>query len=412
MPAWTCQDGNHLPYIIPPEIAANFGLFLYIKPSISNALEAFLANTGIDYKDALIVCDHNTYAVLGERIVTALRIRSLILDNPVAEETTVQFINTHSYSALIAVGSGTINDLCKYASFLKQTPYVVFATAPSMNGYCSANASIAVNHHKKTLTAHYPKGVFCDLQVLASAPQRMIRAGLGDSLCRPTAQADWLLSHLLSGTAYTLLPFTLLAPFENELFAQSNRLLQGDNEVIALLMQTLLVSGLGMGIAGGSYPASQGEHLIAHTIDMQYADRLPFSFHGEQIGVTTLIMSDIQETILKKPLALPAFGDVKSVINSTTPRTLAKEMMQVATIKNRCLQDSYCSIQETLLKEEGTIREAILSITLPVDNLRAILLKAGAKTAPAELGWSDALTGQAIKQAKYIRDRFTFLDLL
>ena len=37
---------------------------------------------------------------------------------------------------------------------------------------------------------------------------------------------------------------------------------------IELLMQTLLLSGLGMTIAGGSYPASQGEHMIAHTYEM------------------------------------------------------------------------------------------------------------------------------------------------
>ena len=32
--------------------------------------------------------------------------------------------------------------------------------------------------------------MFLDLEVLSKAPLRMIRAGLGDSVCRPTAQAD------------------------------------------------------------------------------------------------------------------------------------------------------------------------------------------------------------------------------
>ena len=30
----------------------------------------------------------------------------------------------------------------------------------------------------------------------------MIRSGLGDSLCRPTAQADWLLAHMLFDRRY------------------------------------------------------------------------------------------------------------------------------------------------------------------------------------------------------------------
>ena len=104
------------------------------------------------------------------------------------------------WQSLIAVGSGTINDLCKYAAHLDRKPYAVFGTAPSMNGYTSANAAITVNGLKKSLAATMPAGVFLDLAVLAAAPPRMIRSGLGDSLCRPTAQADWLLSHRLTAT--------------------------------------------------------------------------------------------------------------------------------------------------------------------------------------------------------------------
>ena len=38
--------------------------------------------------------------------------------------------------------------------------------------------------------------------MLAAAPPRLIRAGLGDSACRSTAQADWLLSHMLLDRPY------------------------------------------------------------------------------------------------------------------------------------------------------------------------------------------------------------------
>jgi Glycerol dehydrogenase and related enzymes len=92
---------------------------------------------------------------------------------------------TAEADALVAVGSGTINDLCKYAAFLDRKPYVVFGTAPSMNGYTSVSAAITEHGHKKSLPAAAPVGVFLDLAVLAAAPPRMIRSGLGDSICRP-----------------------------------------------------------------------------------------------------------------------------------------------------------------------------------------------------------------------------------
>jgi glycerol dehydrogenase-like iron-containing ADH family enzyme len=43
---------------------------------------------------------------------------------------------------LVAVGSGTVNDVTKLASFQAQVPYVVCPTALSMNGYTSAIAEV------------------------------------------------------------------------------------------------------------------------------------------------------------------------------------------------------------------------------------------------------------------------------
>ena len=48
-------------------------------------------------------------------------------------------------------------------------------------------------------------------RVLAAAPSRMMRAGLGDTVCRTTAQVDWLLSHLLLDTVYAETPYRLMA---------------------------------------------------------------------------------------------------------------------------------------------------------------------------------------------------------
>ena len=145
------------------------------------------------------------------------RSSAVVLDGtPHADASTVERLRQAcaGADALVAVGSGTINDLCKYAAAQDGKPYAVFATAPSMNGYTSKNAAITVEGHKKSLAAAAPVGVFIDLAVLAAAPARMIRAGLGDSLCRSTAQADWLLSHHLFATPYRRAPFVLLADDE------------------------------------------------------------------------------------------------------------------------------------------------------------------------------------------------------
>lgn len=379
--------------------------------SLAGHATELLAQTGIEADNALIICDQHTYPVMGKQLARETGSRYLMLPGrPYADDRMVAFIRSHDYHALIAVGSGTINDLCKYASFLDHKDYVVFPTAPSMNGYLSANASISKGRHKQSLAAHLPRGVFCDLGVLASAPLRLIQSGLGDSLCRPTAQADWLLSHLLLETPYTSLPFSLLEPYEKELFNHADKLLSGDLHVIALLMNTLLASGRGMVVAGGSYPASQGEHLIAHTMEMKYGSS--GAFHGEEIAVTTLIMAEIQETFLASPLTFSLVPDVKAEIEHYFPLEMAESIYAESQAKFQLCHEQYAAISEKIASEEVRIRDRIREVTLPSRDLCRILEKADVGVKAESVGWDQERLALATRNACLIRNRFTFLDLL
>ena len=76
--------------------------------------------------------------------------------------------------------------------------------------------------------------------------------------------------------------------------------LEGDRAALGRLIQVLLLSGFGMTICGGSYPASQGEHLISHHIEMMPPTGWEPALHGEQIAVTTLVMAKLQDRILSR----------------------------------------------------------------------------------------------------------------
>jgi len=365
-----------------------------------------------------LVMDENTWEALGRRvrqsIESSFKILPLVLPGrPHADRETVENLRKLSMeaAALIAVGSGTINDLCKYAAFLDAKPYAVFPTAPSMNGYTSANAAITVEGHKKSLAAVMPRGVFIDLSILAKAPKRMIRSGLGDSICRSTAQADWLLSHLLFDTSYRTAPFQLLAPFEGELLRSASSLVQGDLAAMRLLACTLVMSGFGMTICGGSYPASQGEHLISHYIEMRAGEGLAESFHGEQIGVTTLTMAALQERILAldnlqiRPTEVSEH-DVKSHFGSRLGEACWREFQ----IK-RMDADAAARLQRTIDARWKEIRSRLKLVSRPGAELQAALEQAGCPLRPSDLGWSDGFYREAVAHSREIRDRYTFLDL-
>ena len=365
-----------------------------------------------------VVSDKTTHALLGARVERALtglgQVTSIILpEHPHADDATVEGLHaaTAGADALVAVGSGTINDLCKYVSAQDGKPYVVFGTAPSMNGYISVNAAITIGGLKKSLAAQAPLGVFLDLSMLAAAPPRMIRAGLGDSLCRPTAQADWLLAHLLFDQPYRAMPFVLLAEDESALLAGAGALMPGDLAAMERLVRTLVLSGFGTAICGSSLPASQGEHLISHYIDMLPAPDQPFSFHGEQIGVTTLTSARLQERLLDgRPPVLSANSDSEADFIRRFGAALGPSCWREFAQK-RLTGERLDAANARIAGKWEKVGQAIRKITLPSEFLSQVLANAGAPRNPEELGWPRNFYATAVKRAREIRNRYTFLDL-
>ena len=365
-----------------------------------------------------LVGDDNTRRVLGARVSAALAPIAQVTEIPLpgrphADQETAEAIRRDSAGcdALIAVGSGTINDLCKYVAVQDGKPYAVFATAPSMNGYTSVNAAITVDGHKKSLSAVAAAGVFLDLEVLSQAPPRMIRSGLGDSLCRPTAQADWLLAHLLLDRPYREAPFALLAADEPALFESVEALMQGDLEAMRLLARTLVLSGFGMTLCGGSHPASQGEHLISHIIEMMPPAGCPEAFHGEQIGVTTLTMARLQDRMLAEgPPHLRASAPDEAAVKSHFGAELGAACWREFAGK-RLDETAAERLNARLVARWDKIRARLAAVTRPSAVLEAVLRKAGAPTTPEALGWPATFYREAVRHAREIRDRYTFLDL-
>jgi glycerol-1-phosphate dehydrogenase [NAD(P)+] len=365
-----------------------------------------------------VVSDATTYRVMGRRIEQALgpdtQVQSIVLPGhpaPDLEATDRLRSAAVDTDALIAVGSGTINDVCKYASALDGKPYAVFATAPSMNGYTSVNAAITVEGHKKSLPAQAASGVFFDLEVLAGAPARLIRAGLGDSLCRCTAQADWLLAHLLLGRPYRTAPFALLVEDEASLLEAPEALVTGELEAIRRLVRSLVLSGFGMTLCGGSDPASQGEHLISHYADMMGDPSWPENLHGEQIGVTTLTMAGLQASLLEgpPPRIRPSAIDEAALIGHFGLE-LGRSCWQEFRHK-RVDQGAAIQLNHRLAERWDEIRVRIAAIHRPPQQLRETLARAGAAIRPEALGWPRGFYREAVRHAREIRNRYTFLDL-
>jgi glycerol-1-phosphate dehydrogenase [NAD(P)+] len=389
---------------------------LAIAPSLAGMERDLVEALGFG-RTIAVVSDATTHAVLGRRVEQALANRhvviSVVLPNgchPDGETVATVRAATADADALVAVGSGTINDLSKYSSAQDGKPYAVFATAPSMNGYTSVNAAITMHGHKLSLPAHAPVGAFFDLEVLAAAPVRLLRAGLGDSLCRTTSQADWLLAHHLFGQPYRQLPYELLSHDEPSLFADSEALVHGDTGAMERLVRTLVLSGFGTAIIGNSQPASQGEHLISHYIDMFADPRRKLIYHGEQVGVTTLSMARLQEAMLERVPVVKPDRQTEQDFRARYGDEIGASCWSDYS-KKRLDADRAEAVNARLARDWNNIRTEIEAILLPSRQLRDVMAATGADLVPEAIDLSRAFYERALIECREIRNRYTFLDL-
>ncbi len=377
----------------------------------------------------IVVADATTAEVAGERVAEVLSSRLEVLppnylgDRLVCDEAAVRHAEAAiaGYAAAVAVGAGTVNDTVKLACHRRGIPYIAVATAASMNGYPSAIAAVYERGLKRTVPAEPPVAVVADMDIVAAAPAELTRAGLGDLSSKPVSSADWLAAQILKGDLYCQTSVGLADDAEVECRRAAASIGAGEPEAVATLMAGLIASGLSMAIAGSSAPASGGEHLISHLWDMRRHLRgRPLNLHGAQVGVTTLISAALWQML--KDSQPPDEERIREIIaKRPSPEQEAEH------ISKRLGELAEPAVEQYLQKrpsdEELEARLTFLSHTWPrfwahmgsvvrePGEIAAALKAAGAPTTIAELDISADEALSAVLDARYIRNRYTVLDL-
>lgn len=303
---------------------------------------------------------------------------------------------------LIAVGSGTINDLTKYTAHQLKIPYLCVATAASMNGYSAANASLLDNGHKHSYLATPPLAVIVDLDVLAASPKRLTRSGLADTLARTTVEADCLLSHYVLGTPYPKEAFDALRAHETTLLNEASKLGSHDPTFLAVLMNALLDAGDWMTRTGSSAVASQGEHMIAHTLELLYEPEVRYLYHGELVGIATLAYNQLQHKLL---LGDPLLRNL-SIAEETFIRRFGAE-------RGKTLAAEYPKklLNSEITPDWKTIKSRLSGLMVTPNKLERSFAIAGLPKTSEELKIQREHFNAALTYAHLTRNRFTFLDI-
>lgn len=382
-------------------------------------------------KKIFIVEDRNTYKAAGRQVEEILdrdfNISKLIFEaeHLIADENTLgrMLVEIPQDAALIlAVGSGTINDLCRFISYKLRISYVIVGTAPSMDGYASVVSPLVVNGVKTTLNAVYPKAIIADIDILKEAPMNMLYAGLGDILGKYTALADWQLSRILKGEYFCSNIEQMTRKALQKCIEGSKGIANRDSETIKNITEGLILSGLAIGMCGTSRPASGEEHHLSHcweTIFMN-ENKLPEYLHGNYVGIGVGIIAEAYKYVSSLDIEkIYTLGQYKNF-------SRAKWVSQLSLIYGKLTisiadsKEEYISFNETereenvknLVDKWDKVKE-VCDLFLPsADSIRSVLIEAGAVYRPFELGLNKELFKKSFIAAKDIRKRYGILQLL
>ena len=371
-----------------------------------------------------VVADARTRNVCGDAARSALE-RSgisvaevLVPDNekggPACDEATFGALagqlRTVDPDMVVAVGSGVINDLCKWSAFELDRPYMVVATAASMNGYAAANVAAKVEGVKVLVEARPPLAVVAEPAVIEQAPREMTAAGFGDTIAKYQSNADWVMNHLLFDEYYCRFCSGIISTLEPLYLTHPEDLRDGASGAVKGLFEALFYSGIAMTLVGTSAPASGGEHLLSHTLDMMAdVQGQHHDLHGRQVGLGTILSAALYERILG--MERPAFAEM--------PRAVDRDFWVVpavveAVAKQYEAKKTHLELARRRIAEEKTweqLRTRLSAEVKPARRVRDWLRQAGGATSCADVGCSRRRLREAVTHMHEIRRRFTVVDL-
>jgi glycerol-1-phosphate dehydrogenase [NAD(P)+] len=383
-------------------------------------------------KQAVVIADENTFEVAGNTVYQRLLSAGLTTISPLifpgkptlyAEYDNVlrveEFLRKTD-AIPVVVGSGTLNDLTKLAAHHLGRPYMVVATAASMDGYTAFGAAISKDGYKQTFSCPAPYALLADLEIIANAPPKMTSSGYGDLIGKINAGADWMIADAVGIEPIQDRSWHLVQDSLRRWTANPEKLQKGDPQALEFLIEGLVMCGLALQIQKSSRPASGAEHLISHLWEMQETTHGSVS-HGLKVGLGTIATSALFERLLKRDLSQldipricknwPTREQVIQNIRQSHANPVLAEIFVEQSMAKYLDVGQVPERLELIRQKWPVLREKIQDQIMPADQVRELLLGAGGIVHPSGVGRDMKQLRTTYILARQIRSRYTLFDL-
>lgn len=385
-------------------------------------------------KRPIVVADSTTWRIAGEKVNTLLKEAGLQPDEPFiftdsdmhAEWKYIERLDKAlgaTDAIAVAVGSGTINDLCKLSSAHCGKRYMTVATAASMDGYTAYGASITKDGAKQTFNCPAPLAVVADTDIIAAAPAEMTASGYADLFAKIPAGADWIISDELGVEPVDPFAWSLVQDSLKLALSDPEKIHSGDKEAIHRLIEGLIMSGFAMQAHQTSRPASGADHQFSHLWNMEHhvMDDGTMPSHGFQVSIGSLMSTalygqllnedienlDVEGAVAAWPTLEEAKAEALAEFSGTDFPTIGATEVEAKYIG----RDALRSQLEMLKAKWPAIRERLEQQIIPLADARQRLAAVGAPVEPEQIGISRPRLEKSILRAQKIRRRFTILDV-
>lgn len=378
-----------------------------------------------------LVADANTYDAQGHAVEKALRAAGLDLKQIVFTNKEVIADAAHVFDVLIAagaeprtyiaVGSGTLTDITRFASHRTRSQFISVPTAPSVDGFASIGAPLIVHGVKVTLICQAPLAIFADSDTLCHAPQSMIAAGFADMLGKLTSVADWRIGRLLWDEPYDEAIARRTLDAVQICIDNADGIGAGEPAGIARLLDALLESGYCMLDFGSSRPASGAEHHYSHYWEMMLLrEGRPAILHGAKVGVATVMVAEIYDRVRQLSRA-----QLSDLLEAAVWPARADEVAQIEAAYGDLAGDVIAehkafldlspaeadALKRKILAHWDEI-QAIAAQVPPAAVVADLLCRVGGPATAAELGFDENERALAAANGHYLRNRFTVRKLV
>lgn len=381
-------------------------------------------------KKVFVIADKNTFSAAGEKACKILeeneiKVFSYIFKNdylePNEENVGLAIMNfNRECDAVIGVGSGVINDISKIVANVTGKPYIIVATAPSMDGYASSTSSMTMEGVKISLNSKCADVIIGDTDILCNAPVKMMLSGLGDMIAKYISLCEWRISNLITGEYYCEEIAELVRKSLKKCMDNADGLLKRDENAVNAVFEGLVICGVAMKFAGLSRPASGIEHYLSHIWDMRGAEfNTPVELHGIQCAVGTLIALKLYEKIKNispdKEKALEYVQNFDYVEWSKTLRNFlgrsAESMIALEEKEQKYNIEKHKERIQVIFDNWDNIKQ-IMDEELPTYKyMKKLFEQLGMPTSMKEIGIDEKLLPTTFKATKDIRDKYVLSRL-